>query len=249
MKLHSTMQGAGRPIVFTSGLGHTSSVWADIVRSLNGSATALCWDLRGHGQSERSEDPEDYTSKLAVGDLVTMIGKAGGSADNPAVLIGHSLGGYLSLCAAVQHPRLVKALVLIATGPGFRDETAREQWNRFALSMDIGADAHPAARQLGVHGDATVINGLREIQVPALVIVGSEDRRFLAAKDYLTSRIPNASGLVIAGGRHSVHKTHSKEVGGAVLSFLEAHSLPASASDHSMCAAVQRRGDSTGGDQ
>jgi pimeloyl-ACP methyl ester carboxylesterase len=172
-----------------------------------------------------SEDPGDYASKLAVADLVGMIASAGGSADNPAVLVGHSLGGYLSLCAAVQYPRLVKALVLVATGPGFRDETAREQWNQFALSMDIGADAHPAARQLGVHSDATVINGLREIQVPTLVIVGREDRRFLAAKDYLVSRIPNASGLVITGGRHSVHKTHSGEVGRAILSFLEAHSL------------------------
>jgi pimeloyl-ACP methyl ester carboxylesterase len=225
MKLHFLIHGAGCPIVFTSGIGNTSGVWSDIVRSLNGSVTALCWDLRGHGQSERSEDTRDYASQLAVADLATMIANAGGSTDNPAVLIGHSLGGYLSLCAAVQHPRLVKALVLIATGPGFRDETAREHWNRYALSMDLGADAHPSARQLGVHSDATVIDGLRSIQVPALVIVGSEDRRFLAAKDYLVSRIPNASGLVIAGGRHSVHKTHSEEVGRAILSFLEAHSL------------------------
>lgn len=154
-----------------------------------------------------------------------MIAHAGGSADNPAVLIGHSLGGYLSLRAALQYPQLVKALVLVATGPGFRDETAREQWNRYARSMDIGSDAHPAARQLGVHSDGTVIDGLRSIQMPTLVIVGSEDRRFLAAKDYLASRLPNATGVVIAGARHSVHKTHSVEVGRAILSFLEAHSV------------------------
>jgi pimeloyl-ACP methyl ester carboxylesterase len=225
VKLHFHVDGAGRPIVFTSGIGNSSSVWADIVQLLNGRAAALCWDLRGHGQSERSPEPQDYASHFAVADLASMIANAGGSADNPAVLIGHSLGGYLSLCAAIKYPQLVKALVLIATGPGFRDEAAREQWNQFALTMDIGTDAHPAARQLGVHGDATVINGLGSIQVPTLVIVGSEDRRFLAAKDYLASRIPNASGLVIAGGRHSVHKTHSAEVGRAILSFLEAHSV------------------------
>jgi len=33
MKLHFLIQGAGRPIVFTSGIGNTSSVWTDIVRS------------------------------------------------------------------------------------------------------------------------------------------------------------------------------------------------------------------------
>lgn len=225
MRLHSFIRGVGRPIVFTSGIGHTSDAWADIVAALNGRAAALCWDLRGHGRSERSEDPNDYTAGFAVGDLAAMIANAGGSANNPAVLIGHSLGGYLSLCAAIQYPGLVKALVLIATGPGFRDETARERWNRYALSVDLGTDAHPAARQLGVHSDATVIDGLRSIHVPALVIVGSEDRRFLAAKEYLAGRIPNASGLVIAGGRHSVHRTHSAEVGREILSFLEAHHL------------------------
>ncbi len=154
-----------------------------------------------------------------------MIAHAGGSVDDPAVLIGHSLGGYLSLCAAIQHPRLVKALVLIATGPGFRDETARQQWNRYALSMDLGADADPAARQLGLHRDATVIDALGSIQVPTLIIVGAEDRRFLAAKDYLAGKMPNASGLAIAGARHNVHKTHAVEVGRAILSFLETHSL------------------------
>jgi pimeloyl-ACP methyl ester carboxylesterase len=206
-------------------VGNTSGVWADIVRSLDGRASALCWDLRGHGQSGRSEDPKDYASHLAVADLTTMIAHAGGSPDNPAVLIGHSLGGYLSLRAAIQYPRLVKALVLIATGPGFRDETARDRWNQIALSMDLGCDAHPTARHLSVHSDAAVMSGLREIRVPALVIVGSEDRRFLAAKDYLASRMPNAAGLTIAGARHSVHKTHSGEVARAILSFLEAHSL------------------------
>src|SRR5271167_2522961 len=97
MKLHFLVHGTGRPVVFTSGIGHTSSVWTDIVRSLHGSATVLCWDLRGHGQSERSENPKDYAPEFAVADLATLIANAGGSADNPAALVGHSLGGYLSL--------------------------------------------------------------------------------------------------------------------------------------------------------
>jgi pimeloyl-ACP methyl ester carboxylesterase len=225
MELYYSLHGAGVPVVFTTGIGNTSGVWADIVRALQGRARTLCWDLRGHGRSERTGDPKDYASKFAVADLATMIAKAGASADHPAVLVGHSLGGYLSLCTAIQSPRLVKALVLLATGPGFRDAAAREQWNRYALTMDIGAEADPAARQLGVHEDATVIDALGSIQVPTLVIVGSEDRRFLAAKDYLARKIPNASGLEIEGGRHSIHKTHSEEVGRAILAFLDAHAL------------------------
>lgn len=223
--LHFLIRGAGAPIVFTSGLGNTSKVWTDIVRLLDGKGAALCWDLRGHGESERPSDPGDYDCKLAVADLAAMIAKAGGSVDRPAVLIGHSLGGYLSLSAAIQFPELVRGLVLIATGPGFRDATARDQWNRFALGLDIGPDAHPAARQLGVHSDAAVMDGLGSIRVPTLVIVGGEDRRFLAAKDYLVSKIPHASGLVIPGAKHAVHTTHAGEVGRAIRSFLESNEL------------------------
>jgi len=225
VRLHRSFEVLAVPSSSLAAIGDTSIVWDNIVQFLNGSATALSWDLRGHGRSERCEDPKAYASQFAVTDLTTMIATAGGSADNPAVLIGHSLGGYLSLRAAVEYPQLVKALVLISTGPGFGDSAAREQWNQYARSMDIGVNADPAARQLGIQSDGAVIKGLGSIRVPALVIVGSDDRRFVPAKDCLVSRIPNASEVVVAEGRHSVHKTHSGEVGRAILSFLEVHSL------------------------
>ena len=37
-----------------------------------------------------------------------------------------SLGGYLSLLFCARHPERVAALVLVDTGPGFRDDAARE---------------------------------------------------------------------------------------------------------------------------
>ena len=40
------------------------------------------------------------------------------------MLVGHSLGGYLSLAHTLDHPDDVAALVLIATGPGFRRAAA-----------------------------------------------------------------------------------------------------------------------------
>lgn len=225
LQLHFEAAGTGRPIVFSSGIGHTAASWSEIAAALTEKARVLSWDYRGHGRSDRFADPKHYSMDLAVADLVTMISNAGGSADKPAVLVGHSLGGYLSLRAAIENPQLVQALVLIATGPGFRDEIAREKWNRFVLSMDIGSEADSEARNLSLQSDGKVIDSLGSISVPTLVLVGSEDRRFLSAKDYLTTKIRGATGAVIDGARHPVHRTHARQVAAEILRFLSNHAL------------------------
>ena len=57
----------------------------------------------------------------------------------PAILVGHSLGGYLSLAQAILEPGSVSGLVLVAAGPGFRSDKSRDQWN---ASIDpIAAEA------------------------------------------------------------------------------------------------------------
>ena len=58
----------------------------------------------------------------------------------------HSLGGYLSLSFHIAHSERVKALVLIDTGPGYRDDKARAGWNRFV--------DREAAALAAVHGEA-----------------------------------------------------------------------------------------------
>ena len=230
MNLYSQLLGLGPPAVLTAGMGHTSAVWEGLTGMLASRCTVLRWDYRGHGQSESTDDPADYSTDLALADLIAMMARAGTSEDNPAVLIGHSLGGYLSLRAAVEVPRLIKALVLIATGPGFRDDAAREKWNQFARSMPIDAGVHPEARRLSFQSDDRVMRALSSIAVPTLVIVGGEDTHFLGAKEYLVRKMPHATGVEIAGARHSVHVTHSSRVSDAISGFLDGVAPPATAS-------------------
>src|SRR5271165_3452308 len=137
MNLHSQLIGAGPPVVLTAGIGQTSSLWDSLVGTLKSRFSVLSWDYRGHGRSASTQDPADYSPQLATIDLISMIERAGGSKENKTVLIGHSLGGYLSLRVALEMPALIKALVLIATGPGFRDDSAREKWNLAARSMSL----------------------------------------------------------------------------------------------------------------
>ena len=46
-----------------------------------------------------------------------------------AVIGGHSLGGYLSLRFHLLQRHRVAGLVLIDTGPGYRQDAARDGWN------------------------------------------------------------------------------------------------------------------------
>jgi pimeloyl-ACP methyl ester carboxylesterase len=221
MKLHYDVTGSGSPIVLTTGLGDSCEVWSRLFDLLRERSRVLKWDLRGHGRSEHTDNPADYTAELAVEDLRQMIAIAGATSANPAILVGHSLGGYLSLRVAVKHPEMVKALVLVSTGPGFRDEVSRGKWNEYVRSMDLGSSVSAHARLLGLQSDASVIANLTSIQCPTLVVIGGEDRRFLGAKDYLVAKIPHATAAIVEGGRHAIHVSSSAEVNRAIGDFLE----------------------------
>ena len=220
MHIHREKRGSGTPIILSCGIGDASPIWQPYIEPLSKENTLVTWDHRGHGQSDKTEDPDLYTRDLAIADLKENIEFAGGSEDNPAILIGHSLGGYLSLCLTLQNPELVKALVLIASGPGFKDQAARDKWNTTAVSIDLGEEVAREARRLGVQPDSMVMENITKIDKPTLVIVGSEDRRFVGAKDYLVKKIEGAEGLEIAGAKHSVHQSHPTEVQAAILNFL-----------------------------
>ncbi len=167
-------------------------------------------------------------------------------ADAPsAVLGGMSLGGFVSLAFHARWPQRVRALVLVDTGPGFRDPAARERWNEWAreradlLERD-GLGALPggteqrranhvhgaaglanAARGILTQSDSLVFESLGSIAVPVLIVVGAEDTQFLAAADAMERRIPDARKLVLNGAGHAANIDAPEEFNAAVGEFLE----------------------------
>jgi pimeloyl-ACP methyl ester carboxylesterase len=69
--------------------------------------------------------------------------------------------------------------------------------------------------------DDSVIQSLPEIRVPSLVVVGSEDKPFLAASDYMAAKIPGARKAVIAGAGHAANIDRPAEFNAALLAFLD----------------------------
>lgn len=221
VNLHITERGSrdgagGAPsIVFTHGWADDSTAWDATVAALGDEAHNVTYDLRGHGQSD-VPPPGNYTRDDAMADLQRVIDQAGA----PVVLAGHSFGGYLSLAHAIAKPDQVSALVLIAAGPGFRKDEAREQWNE---SVDVSAKklGVPAgSEELSKHTDAWVIDSLSEITAPALVIVGEHDKRFQASASVFEKYLDVRSSIVVPDAGHGVHKKHGERVAGAIRDFL-----------------------------
>ncbi|MEZ5235555.1 MAG: alpha/beta fold hydrolase [Acidimicrobiales bacterium] len=99
--LHVERHGRGPLVLCTHGGADTGDTWREQVGFLAGlGRTAVSWDLRGHGRSAAPLDPAYYSRELAVADIGALVDSAPG----PAVLMGHSLGGYLSLAFACATP-------------------------------------------------------------------------------------------------------------------------------------------------
>ena len=211
-KLHHTLDGTGSPVVFTHGFLNTADVWVGAVQELQGAVRSLRWDLRGHGQSEPAE-PGHYGRDYALADLQRMIEVAG----QPVVLVGHSLGGYLSLAYTILHPEAVAGLVLVAGGPGFRNPDSLAQWNTSIEALAAARpDLAPGMEVISMHVDAMVLDRLSEITAPAVTVVGERDEQFLASADVFDKYLDVRKRIVVPGTGHMVHTKRPEVVADAV---------------------------------
>jgi pimeloyl-ACP methyl ester carboxylesterase len=241
VRIHYESTGSGPAVLLTHGFAASARMFAGNVDALAKDHTVITGDLRGHGGSDYPDDQSAYSATLTLEDMAALLDVAGAGR---AVLIGHSLGGYLSLEFNVRFPDRVAALVLVGTGPGFRNDEARNGWNEFAAKYSnrlreraLGALADSeeltpgehrdasglerAARGMLVQSDARVMDSLATVSVPTLVVVGSDDAAFLGGSQYMARKIPGAVLEQVAGARHAPNVSHAELFNERVRSFLD----------------------------
>jgi pimeloyl-ACP methyl ester carboxylesterase len=77
-----------------------------------------------------------------------------------------------------------------------------------------------AARGMLAQRNNSVINALPNIKVPSLIIVGAEDKGFLAAADYMSKKIQDCRKVVIPDAGHASNMDQPAAFNNAVLEFL-----------------------------
>lgn len=104
-------QGQGTPVVLIHGLAASLHDWDDLVPDLAARGySAYALDLLGHGDSPKPES-RAYQIEWMFDHLTGWIDSLGLS--EPPVLVGHSLGGYLSLEYARRSPARTRGLILV----------------------------------------------------------------------------------------------------------------------------------------
>ncbi len=124
--------GEGPAILLIHGIGDNSATWETVQTTLAQRFTVIAPDLLGHGKSDKPR--ADYS----------VAAYANGMRDLLAVLdidrvtvIGHSLGGGVTMQFGYQYPQLVERIVLVGTGGVTKDV-------HFALrlaSLPMGSEA------------------------------------------------------------------------------------------------------------
>jgi pimeloyl-ACP methyl ester carboxylesterase len=219
VQLNTVRSGSGPAIVFLHGMGMNAHTWGAVADELAARFTVVAVDLPGHGGSPCPEEPAAFTRDAALADLDDILD----TLDGPAVLVGHSLGGYLALAHAATRPGVARGIVVLNTGPGYRDPEKREGWNERSRrnSHRFGVPERVAA--LNLQEDSVVMDRIAETTTPTLVLAGGDDRpEYTGAGQYLERKMPDARLVVLDGGAHSMHEdSHAHEVAELVARFTD----------------------------
>lgn len=232
-------EGAGDPILLIHGFASNTNVnWVDTgwVRFLTSNGfRVISIDNRGHGQSQKLYDVEDYGAPLMAEDARRLLDHLGiGRAD----VMGYSMGARIAAFLALAHPDRVRSCIFGGLGINMVRGVAGTGPIAHALEADsIDQVTNPTARTFRAFAEQTksdlkalaacirasrsplTAEDVGRISCPVLIAVGSDDVVGGSA-EALADLIPGAEALVIQGRDHmkAVGDRRYKE---GVLAFLK----------------------------
>ena len=241
VKIYCEERGKGPAVLLSHGYSASARMWAGQMEALSDRYHLIAWDMRGHDRSDSPDSPALYSHRATVDDMAAILDACGAER---AVIGGLSLGGFMSLAFNLEYPKRVSALMLFDTGPGYKKDGPRHEWNKMAGSMAkaletkglAAAGAGPeatlahhrsaqglahAARGMLCQSDGHVIESIATIEVPTLVLAGAKDVQFLAATDYMAAKIPGSEKVILADAGHAANIDQPEAFNKAVRAFLD----------------------------
>ncbi len=114
MTLHTLELGeTGSRVVFLHGLFGQGRNWNTLGKQLADKHRVTLVDLPHHGRSPQPDTFDYLDVTAAVAELLS----AGDGADDPATVVGHSMGGKVAMLLAITRPELVAKLVVADMSP------------------------------------------------------------------------------------------------------------------------------------
>ena len=142
-------------LVLVHGFTGSSHDFALVADDLAVDRRVVLVDQRGHGRSTKTGTVEGYTIDQLVADLAVFLEAVG---DGPVDLLGHSMGGRVSMGLVLSRPELVSTLVLMDTSAwSFMppDDRIRQLVQAWIEAFDP-AGGMPASLSVGSPEDALI---------------------------------------------------------------------------------------------
>lgn len=237
---YAELPGDGPTVLMLHGLGARWQVFAPLLAGLRGYGHLFALDFRGHGQSARA--PGHYRLADYCADALALLRQAG----PPAIIYGHSLGGWVALALAAAHPADVRA-VIVAESAIFPEDIDPD------LAVSYLADLPLALRSLAKslkQLDPEVMAFFRDgrltedydpavllprVACPTLLLQGDQERDGLMTDSDVRRAIPllpEAQHVFFAGLGHGLHVEDPGQVLDVVLPFIKEHSGPRTLRSH-----------------
>lgn len=233
----------GEPWVMLHGLGSMAASWSVLLRDLRRECRICVPELSWLGGSEVPD------GALAVRDGVeaTLAVLDRELPGRPVTLVGNSLGGWVALRLALEHPERVNRLVLIAPG-GFREQDWQRIENLIRVSDQRSTEAllkamfirPPLPERLLLHGfhaafqsravlgalgkmseeDALDRADLSRIDVPAALVWGEHDGIFtIEVAEHMAEALPRGVLYRVETAGHIVQWESPRRLVDAVRDF------------------------------
>ena len=215
-----------RTIVLVHGVNDQAGTWVSVIPALMKDSRVIAIDLPGHGESAPAAGPLPMV--LLVKALQTVIDHE--SAEKPVVLVGNSMGGWVSMLYAADHPTRVSRLVLedasgmswdlshVPLFPKNREEALKllrlvhgpdtpiADYLIDAVLKDAATMPQARVLQAGVIF-AVVDTRLKDITMPVTIIWGANDGLLpIAYAEALQKHLPGSTLHVIDKAAHIPHR-------------------------------------------
>ncbi|SFR60706.1 alpha/beta fold hydrolase [Halogeometricum limi] len=235
--------GTGPTLLFVHGSGGTHAVWKSQFR-LSDEVSVAALDLSGHGESDDIDADAGYETRAAYVDDVVAVAEA----VDASVLVGNSLGGAVTLTAALERDLSLDGLVLAGTGAklavlddllawlsndfdravAFLHEPNRMFYDAESEYVTFSEKAmHEVGRAVTERDFRTchefdVRGELGDLSVPTLAVVGEHDRltpqRY---HEYLRETMPDCELRVVEDAAHLAMLERPEAFNAAILDFIE----------------------------
>jgi pimeloyl-ACP methyl ester carboxylesterase len=223
------------PLVLIMGLGSDAQLWMLQIPEFSKNYRVIAFDNRDAGRTSKTD--VSYTIDTMAEDTYNLLEKLGVTKSH---ILGFSMGGMIAQAFALKYPEKVRSLILCATASrGLKGLSVLKMWNELIEAVTRIAN-NPFVEQLAKYfyiqmpkeffrqcesvEKFDVMNRLKDIRAPTLVLAGDRDTviSLWAARD-MASKIPNAEFKVLWGCGHALFLEKWWEFNKEVLQFLGKH--------------------------